>query len=166
MDWRTISSRILHLIRQLDCPQQFLERVVVVYQHDSLDPISPPHDSSNVEILLQKLHVLKEKGFIDRIVMSHPSSQAPLTLQRWFGLENDNAPMNCDGTIVSSTLHGTEICDSRTDVVLKVDSGVSVHRNRHSHQEVVVESGLPLRVPSPFGALAKESLSLFFISSC
>jgi broad specificity phosphatase PhoE/SAM-dependent methyltransferase len=133
MEAATIERQVTHLVRQLEGPRVFRERVLVV---DSLrDGFVRQHSSASLEELLQAAERLRSRGVIDRVLASPgPGVDARAVMERWFGLEHDSTH-SLDGAPLVAPLLAFEQCVG--EYVLQVDSDILVQRTSHTDDYLV-----------------------------
>lgn len=129
MEWRTIGMQIRHIVRQLEGPQCFLEKVVVTDSHEG--PFARQYERGDFGTLLSELNVLKEDGVIDRVVVA-PTDPAHVkeTTGRWFTVATAY-PRCSNGQPTYMTLYGFDQC--RGDFIFQADSDCIIGRLDRNH---------------------------------
>src|SRR3989454_431148 len=129
MEFRTARMQITHLVRQLEVPRRFFEKVVVT--DSSEGPFARAYDVGNWQKLRDELMALVREGIVDRIVVApeETSSIAELGV-RWFGLPSQSLK-SANGQPTLTTLHGMDEC--RTDLIFQVDGDILIHREDRNH---------------------------------
>jgi len=129
MEAATIGCHVRHLVRQLETPRTFVERVLVLdSRHDDFLRQHTPGDRTR---LTQEAARLQDEGWIDRVI-DGPNEAAEVCelYRRWFEVEATDTHA-VTGAQVASTLAGFEAC--RTRYVLQVDADILVGREDRSH---------------------------------
>lgn len=129
MEWRTIDFQVRHLVRQLEGPQRFAEKVVVADIHDG--PFPRSYDCPDSHALLRALESLRQAGVVDKIVIP-PRTEVDIRhlTRSWFGLDC-GVPSSSGGEATYAFLRGLEACS--TDLVLHADSDCLVGRMDRNH---------------------------------
>ena len=129
MEARTIEKQVQHLVRQLESPQVFCERILVVdsRQKNFLRQYSTPEPA----LMRQACQRLLDSGWIDRVlqVPDEPDSITSLN-HRWFGIESSSTHTPGEAH-VAPIIFGFEAC--KGDYVLHVDSDVIICRENLRH---------------------------------
>ncbi len=129
METATLEVQVQHLIRQLEGPRAFAERLLVV--DERAEGFLRQYASGNMRALEEACARLLEGGWIDRIVYGPQKKEDIVALNtRWFGIRTD-ATHSQAGPQTASTLSGFEEC--RTQFLLQVDSDLMVGRKDHTH---------------------------------
>jgi hypothetical protein len=143
MEWRTIEVQICHLVGQLEGPQKFSEKVVVVDDHPG--PYPRQYDSPNRSALLTVLDKLSSEGVIDRMVIpSRDPGEVAAVNHRWFGIRS-TSPSSPKGEPTYAFLSALETC--KTDLVLQADSDCLVGRKDRNHDYLDELVGILRRDP-------------------
>lgn len=129
MEWQTIDFQIRHIVHQLQGPQSFLEKVVVIDNYEG--PFSRQYNEANPEQFREKLEVLLREGVIDRIIVA-PTDPAVIeaTYRKWFEV-GYRSPRCENGQPTFMALYGIEEC--RGDYVLQLDSDCLICRLDRDH---------------------------------
>ncbi len=148
MEWETIDFQVRHLVRQLEGPRLFHERILAVdsrktgFNRQDAEP-----DESQYQSALDRL--VKE-GVLDRIVHCPVDSKHLSDLNsRWFGLA-DSCTHSKNGGQTAATLTGFEACTG--EYILQVDSDLMIGRMDRDHDylgdmlEVIKGDGKALTV--------------------
>jgi hypothetical protein len=129
MEARTIEAQVQHLVRQLERPCVFSERVLVVDSRQ--DGFLRQYTSADPDLLLQTSQKLLETGWVDRIVHAPREPALVRSLnRRWFGVSSSSTH-TVGGAQVASFLDGLEACTG--NYVLHVDSDVVICRQNPRH---------------------------------
>jgi len=158
MEGRTIEAQVQHLVRQLETPCAFSERVLVIDSRK--DGFLRQYTSGDPDLLLQATRRLLETGWVDRIVHA-PCKPALIRLlnHRWFGV-NSSSTHTVGGAQVASFLSGLEACTG--DYVLHVDSDVIICRQDRRHdylrEMLAVMARDPLAVTLALNVAHEEDL--------
>ena len=129
MEWEWIEKGVRHLVKQLETPTPFCEKVIVTdgYSKDFLRQYRKP-DHKRFKAALDRL--LKD-GIVDKIVYA---PYDPLKIKKmnkkWFGLDTA-ATYAQNGQNVYPTLFGLESC--KGDYILQVDSDLLIGRKGPVH---------------------------------
>ncbi len=129
MEWKTIEGQVRHLVRQLEGPRVFAEKVVVV--DPRVGPFTRQYETANPEAHRKAMARLLADGVVDRVVYA-PQDQPTIgaVLQRWFGVVATNSH-TASGQPVFATLWGLEQCES--DYILQLDSDLLIGRQDRGH---------------------------------
>ena len=129
MEWRTIERQVRHLVDQLETPQWFVEKVVVVDSYAG--PFAREYDEPDPEAHQGAMERLLSDGIVHRVVYS-PDDPAVIrsTYRKWFDMESDQTH-SANGQQLFATLYGFECCTG--DYVLQVDSDLLVARHDRGH---------------------------------
>jgi SAM-dependent methyltransferase/glycosyltransferase involved in cell wall biosynthesis len=159
MEWRTVLMQVRHIVRQLEGPQSFIEKVLVT--DDQVDGFSRQYSNADLEKFIDELKKLKSEGIIDRIIFS-PRTEHEIrgTYDRWFGKRTLD-PRAANGQPLFMTLYGFDQCVG--DYVLQLDDDCLIRRTSRDHdylgEMVSVLQNDPLAItvslPIPYGR-AKE----------
>lgn len=160
MEWRTIEMQIRHIVRQLEGPQCFLEKIVVTDSHEG--PFARQYEKGDFDTLLSELNALKDDGVIDRILVA-PLDQASIreAMSRWFTVDT-TCPRCSNGQPTYTTLYGFEQC--KGDFIFQIDSDCIIGRLDRDHDylgemldvftkdpfALTVSLPVPAEYPSPF----------------
>jgi len=133
MDHEVAPACIRHLVRQLDAPRPFAERVVVV--DSRADGFARQYAAPDRPALLAGLERLRAEGVIDRIVEA-PDDPAAVqaTYARWFGPDTACAATDthaANGQPIHAILHGIDAC--ALDRILSVDLDLLVAKRDEAH---------------------------------
>lgn len=128
MEAATIERQVTHLVRQLEGPTVFCERLLVV---DCLrDGFVRQHSSANFEDLMKAAERLRARGVIDRVLASPgPGADSRTVMKGWFDLDYDGTH-SVDGAPLVAPVLAFEQCVG--EYVLQVDSDILVHRTSHT----------------------------------
>jgi 2-polyprenyl-3-methyl-5-hydroxy-6-metoxy-1,4-benzoquinol methylase/GT2 family glycosyltransferase len=129
MEWRTIRNQIEHIVKQLEGPQRFLEKIVVTDSYEG--PFVRQYDSGNWDKFHAELDSLVDDKVIDRyyVAPSDGKSISELSL-KWFGLEASSLRSK-NGQPALTILHGFEMCKS--DYIFHLDSDCLIGRKDRNH---------------------------------
>ncbi len=129
MEWETIDFQIRHIVRQLEGPQSFAEKVVVTDNYGG--PFSRQYTEANPVRFREKLDALVQEGIIDRVTTA-PNDPAGIeeTYRKWFGV-SCRSPRCENGQPTFMALYSIEQC--RGDYVLQLDSDCLVCRLDRDH---------------------------------
>lgn len=125
----TIERQVEHIVGQLEGPQTFVERVVVIDCRASgfLRQYATP-DSDK---LLAAVERLQQRGLVDRVVQVCDTDTTARSLNvRWFGIDATSTHAE-NGGPVTAPLMAIESCVG--DFVLQVDSDVLIARRDLGH---------------------------------
>lgn len=129
MEATTIGDHVRHLVRQLETPRTFVERILVLDSRSG--GFLRQHAPGDSEHLAQEAAKLVEEGWVDRVLEGPDAATEVCGLyQRWFG-ERATETHAVTGAQVASTLAGFEAC--RTRYLLQVDADIIVGREDRSH---------------------------------
>lgn len=128
MEWKSIRHQTRHLVKQLEGPRTFQEKVVVT--DDFSEEFLRQYDTAHPEEHRAALQKLLEEGVIDRVVYAPYDEESIRRVNKsWFGVDAQ-VTHAINGQNVYPTLFGLEECDS--DYILQVDSDLLIGRlNRH-----------------------------------
>lgn len=128
MEAATIERQVTHLVRQLEGPRIFCERVLVV---DSLrDGFVRQHSSANLDELMQATERLRSRGVVDRVIVSPgPGASAGVVMREWFDVDYQGTH-SVHGAPLVAPLLAFEQCVG--EYILQVDSDILVQRTSHT----------------------------------
>jgi len=129
MEWKSIDFQIRHIVRQLEGPQHFLEKIIVT--DDYPGPYSRQYCEPNFGVFFEKLKKLHDDGIIDRIVVveNDPLGKNNI-IQRWF--DHDTTSGRCaNGQPTSTILNGFE--EAQGEYILQLDSDCLIVRTDRDH---------------------------------
>ena len=128
-EWETIDMQIHHIVRQLEGPQHFLEKIVVTDTGGKES--ARVYSDERYDEFLQKLRDMEKQKIIDKILI-FPDDPAIIrsTNKKWFNLNSiaDRAE-NLQPTPMF--LYGVEHCQG--DYILSMDSDAIIVRHDRSH---------------------------------
>lgn len=129
MEWQTIDFQVRHIVKQLEGPQSFLEKVVVTDNYNG--PFSRQYADADPATFWKKLDALLEEGVIDRLIVA-PDDPVLIeeTYRKWFGVQCCN-PRCENGQPTLMSLYGIEQC--RGEYVLQMDSDCLISRLDRNH---------------------------------
>ncbi|MCZ6692184.1 MAG: glycosyltransferase [Planctomycetota bacterium] len=129
MEGRTIEHQVRHIVKQLEGPSTFHERILVF--DSRADGFLRAYGPSEPKLHRQALDRLMADGVIDRVLYGPSGTDVVRGLyDRWFGLDATDTHAE-GGQPVAATLTGFEVCSG--DYILQVDSDVLVVRQDRSH---------------------------------
>lgn len=124
MEWKTVGMQVRHIVRQLDSPRTFRERIVVTDKSES--GFNRPYEAGDYAALESELLKLQQEGVIDRfIVVPDESGDRKKVSLKWFGLESDEL-RSSNGQPILASLVGIDSCN--TKYVLQLDSDCVIWR--------------------------------------
>jgi len=128
MDHGLVDVFVPHLVRALEGPRAFDERVVVVdSRHDNF---LRQYDTPDRAAVLGKLKRLEEEGVVDRIVEVPPDPESVRsTYTGWFGASTAKCVTDThsrSGQQLHATLYGIDAC--RNDLILALDGDLIFRR--------------------------------------
>jgi hypothetical protein len=129
LEWRTLAIQVRHVVEQLEGPEVFHERIVML---DSWRAgFVRQYDDADLEAARSVLSDLVAERTIDR-VLEVPVDADELTAlnARWFGL-GSSGPHTTSGAPLAPTLAGIEACSG--NYVLHVDDDLLVGRLDRAH---------------------------------
>jgi GT2 family glycosyltransferase/SAM-dependent methyltransferase len=129
MEWRTVRFQIRHIVKQLETPRRFLEKIVVT---DSCEgPFAHQYESGSFARLHQELEGLILEGVIDRIVVAPTDTESVREIGlRWFNLHPASQKSD-NGQPTLTSLYGFEQC--RGKFILQVDGDLLICRDDPTH---------------------------------
>jgi SAM-dependent methyltransferase len=124
MEWETLEVQVHHLVRQLERPHCFVERVLIVdSRRDGFLRQYAEGDYAQLQLVIVRLQA---DGWIDRVVIAPEAPGEVRELyRRWFGQEHTNTHA-ANGAQLAAMLAGFEVCSS--ELIFHVDSDVMVFR--------------------------------------
>ncbi|MBU1239997.1 glycosyltransferase [Myxococcota bacterium] len=146
MEHESIQAQVRHIVSQLETPNCFHERVLVVDSKQCC--FLRGYTDTNAAAHREAVENLVASGLVDRVVEgpTDPSEIHDL-YQRWFGIEaNDTHAVN--GAQVASTLAGFEAC--KGDYILQVDSDVIIARTDMQHDYLAEMANCPDMLTTAF----------------
>lgn len=124
MDWRTLEEQVHHIVGQLEDPETFVERVLVV--DTRRDGFSRQHDLSDEQAFECAVERLVRQRYVDRVLRCPDDQRIWEELnQRWFG-HREPASHAADGSPIAATLNLFE--SVTTPYLLQVDSDLMICR--------------------------------------
>jgi len=159
MDHRLVIDAIPHLVRSLEIPWPFQERLVVVDERQ--DGFPRPYDRPDLQALLNNIEELITAGWIDRLIVAPSDEKLRAELYaRWFGsgcLVSGIPSSHADnGQGLLATLTGIEQCACDTLMAIDVDMMFSARRGG-AHWRAEVEQ---LFASQPDAAFISPSVPL------
>ncbi len=129
MDAHTLEHQVTHLVRQLEEPRAFAERILVL--DTRRDGFLRAHHSGDLAEARATADRLLAHGFIDRVLDGpERGTSSGRVNERWFGTQTP-ATHAATGAQVTSTLAAFDACRSR--YVLQVDVDAMVVRLERGH---------------------------------
>ncbi|MXZ90079.1 MAG: glycosyltransferase [Chloroflexi bacterium] len=129
MEWRIIERLVRHLVRQLETPTRFYQKVIVV--DPSEGPFLRQHDYVDAEAHSRAMDRLLADGVVDQVVYAADDPDViRATYLKWFGYESTETHA-VGGQQLFATLFGFDSCSG--DYVLQVDSDLLIARNDADH---------------------------------
>jgi GT2 family glycosyltransferase len=137
LEWRTLALQVRHVVEQLEGPDAFCERIVVLDSKPA--GFVRQYDDADLDAARTVLSGLVDERTIDRMI------EAPVDLDeiaalntRWFGIGASSSHTTSGAPLVA-TLAGIEACSG--DYVLHVDDDLLVGRldRAHGHLGEMVE---------------------------
>lgn len=124
MEADTIERQVTHLVRQLEGPRVFAERVLVI---DSLrDGFVRQHSDADWDGVFNAAERLLEAGIIDRVLRAPEAGEdARRVMRDWFAVECERTHTTAGAPLVAP-LWAMEQCVG--EYVLQLDSDVLIHR--------------------------------------
>lgn len=132
MEAATIERQVEHLVRQLEGPRVFCERVLALdsRQHGFLRQYA----DADRNALRAAASRLVRRGYIDRVIEGpEPGHESNRINREWFGLDCD-ATHSLQGGPLATPLSAFEQC--RGEYILQVDSDLLVFRPDHQHDNL------------------------------
>lgn len=124
MELATLEHQVRHLLKQLDHPVPFRERILVI--DSRRDGFLREYASGDYVALAKMAYRLQEIGLIDRIIQAPPKGvEAQRINQNWFG-EDSDCTHSLIGAPLSAPLMAFDACT--TPYLLQVDSDLLIHR--------------------------------------
>ena len=129
MEYATIEHQVKHLVKQLESPRSFSERILVV--DTKKDGFIRQYADPDREAFNCAVDKLLRHGIIDRVVWA-PGSKADIRNlnQRWFGMDT-TATHSMNGAPLVAPLNGIDHCSS--EYILQIDSDVLIGREDAQH---------------------------------
>ncbi|MEM4235352.1 MAG: hypothetical protein QXU75_09445, partial [Candidatus Methanomethylicaceae archaeon] len=108
MEAETLEAQVRHLIRQLEKPHPFTERILVIDPRTEGFPRE--YTKGNIDALRAAAKRLLESGWLDRIVEGPADGPEVAAInQQWFSLQTPHGHLE-NGTQITSTLAGFNAC--------------------------------------------------------
>ena len=128
-EWRLIERLVRHMVRQLEGPHMFAEKVIIVDSYEG--PFLRQYDHPDRKAHRAAMERLLCDGVVDRVVYA-PDDPGVIrsTYKRWFGIESMETRSG-DGQQLFATLFGFDSCTG--EYVLQVDSDLLIVRADHEH---------------------------------
>ena len=142
-EWRLIERMVRHLVRQLEGPHSFAEKVIVVDSYGG--PFRRQYDHADRAAHREAMERLLCDGVVDRVVYAPTNAKRiRSTYQRWFGVESEETH-SANGQQLFAALFGFDSCTG--DYVLQVDSGLLIARLDHKHDYIAEMESVMRRDP-------------------
>ncbi|HET9625556.1 MAG TPA: glycosyltransferase [Kofleriaceae bacterium] len=130
LEWRTLAIQIRHVVEQLEGPDAFLERIVVLDSQGA--GFARAYDTADLDAARSVLSELVADRTIDRVIEVTADVGALTDLNtRWFGLAAAGSHTT-SGAPLAATLVGLEACAG--DYILHVDDDLLVSRLDRDHR--------------------------------
>jgi uncharacterized protein (TIGR00725 family) len=133
MEWRTIATRVRHLVSSLEKPYVFPSGVFLVLDTKSDSFVRQHDDGCTLEVLEGVAKELKAQHWITDYIMP-PSDAGSGVITRWFGPTTafSTATHATNGSPLVSTLCAFEELQRRgVEIALQVDSDLLTNRTEH-----------------------------------
>ena len=142
-EWRLIERMARHMVRQLEGPRSFAEKVVVVDSYEG--PFRRQYDRADSAAHRMAMERLLRDGVVDSVVYA-PSDpkQIRSTYRKWFG-ERSEETHSANGQQLFATLFGFDSCTG--DYVLQVDSDLLIARLDRKHDYIAEMEAVMRRDP-------------------
>ena len=129
MEWKTIDFQIRHIVKQLEGPQKFHEKIIVTDRHGG--PFLREYDKPNQKRFREVMDSLTSEKIVDRVVYA-PSKATAIrsTYRKWFDIESTETHSE-NGQHLYTTLYGFDQCTG--DYVLQADSDCMIFRSDRNH---------------------------------
>ncbi|MES1928868.1 putative glycosyltransferase [Salinisphaera dokdonensis CL-ES53] len=161
MEAPTLQAQVKHLVRQLETPRAFAERVLVIDQRET--GFARQYAAGNLVEVENSARTLRHEGWIDRVVKAPVDNAGAAAInEKWFGLSSTQSHAE-NGAQVAATLAGFSVI--RTRYVLHADSDCLIGRQDRRHdflhemvsalrqnQAVTVAFNIAHRQSTPFTA--------------
>lgn len=129
LEWRTLPAQLRHVVEQLEGPQAFHERAIVLDSRRK--DFVRQYDEADLDAARSALAELVAEGTIDRVVeVPGGAGEIAALNERWFGLAATDTH-TVSGTPIAASLVGFEACTG--DCILHVDDDLLVARLDRSH---------------------------------
>ena len=129
MEGTTIEKQVSHIVKQLEDPAFFRERILIVDSRK--DNFQRQYTEPDEEAFEESVRNLLQRGIITAIVRGPKDSNYISDLyKRWFDIEAEDTHSS-NGTQLASTLAGFEACSCK--YILQVDSDIMVLRADRTH---------------------------------
>lgn len=137
-EWRLIERLVRHMVRQLEGPRMFAEKVIVVDSHKG--PFLRQYDHPDRKAHRAAMERLLCDGVVDRVVYAPDDPEViRSTYKRWFGAESTETRSG-NGQQLFATLFGFDSCTG--EYVLQVDSDLLIVRADHEHDYLAEMKGV------------------------
>lgn len=124
-----LDPMVRHIVRQLEGPDTFLERLVVLDPKE--DEFLRQFGPAKKELTYEALEKLRSDGIIDNFLTAPPDpSTVKEVNQRWFGIRAEKTHSS-SGVPIYPQLYAFE--QAKGDFILQVDSDVIIVRRNRSH---------------------------------
>ena len=124
MEAATIERQAAHLVRQLEGPRVFRERILAI--DSRRDGFVRQHAPADMDELLRAAERLRSRGVIDRVLVGPDAGETSRgVMERWFDVDCPETH-SVGGAPLATPLWAIERCVG--DYVLQVDSDILVHR--------------------------------------
>jgi broad specificity phosphatase PhoE/SAM-dependent methyltransferase/glycosyltransferase involved in cell wall biosynthesis len=132
MEAEAIERQVEHLVRQLEGPRVFQERVLAI--DSRRDAFVRQHAACDFASLVEAAQRLVRHGWIDRVLVGPAEGpDAATVLREWFDLES-TATHSIHGAPLATPLQAIASCTA--DYMLQVDSDLLIGRQNREHDFV------------------------------
>lgn len=129
MEWRTIDFQIRHIVKQLEGPHAFHEKIVITDRHDG--PFLRAYDKPDHERFNEVLDILLSEKVVDKVVYAPTDVETVCsTYLKWFAVESEDTHSK-NGQHAYTILYGFGQCTG--DYILQVDSDCIIYRSDRNH---------------------------------
>jgi len=143
MDHRTLEHNVRHIVGQLEGPEVFHDRILVV--DSRTEDFAREHDCADMESLKEVIERLLLYGWMDRVVHAPLDADSIKNLnKKWFDLDSV-ATHSLNGSPTSAALMMFE--EVKTPVLLQVDSDMMFHRQ--DPRENVISKWIQILMSDP-----------------
>lgn len=127
-DVETLEQNVRHIVRQLSCPNTFMEVLLGIDPHEGFF-LRQYNTKGSLDKLIKVADKLVRDNVVDRYVVHNEDNNIEIN-KRWFGLSSKYSHTD-DLKPVTPQLYALEAC--RGDYILQMDSDVIIGRRDMSH---------------------------------
>lgn len=128
-DTNTIYQQVLHIIRQLSCPNSFIEKVIVIDKRDK-DFLREFNKKGTFQELLTIVRKLISEKIIDRFIVLPNQETIIETNKNWFNLDSTKTHTKAKAPVTPQLYAFDQM---KGEYILQMDSDVMIGRSDFAH---------------------------------